>query len=113
MGQCSLLYFDESGFSPNPPVQYGWAPIGQTRCAEVGVHRQRVNVLGALDQDGKLIWKIKEQHTVRDDMIAFFDGIAEQSRSVPCIVLLDNANIQRGEPMKLKRDQWQESSLYL
>lgn len=22
-GQCALLYFDESGFGPNPPVQYG------------------------------------------------------------------------------------------
>jgi transposase len=108
MEQCSLLYFDESGFSPNPPVQYGWAPIRQTRCAEAGVHRQRVNVLGALDQDGKLIWKIKEQHTVRDDVIAF-DSIAGQPLSVPCIVLLDNANIHRGEAMELKRDGWQQS----
>ena len=22
--RCELLYFDESGFSPNPPVQHGW-----------------------------------------------------------------------------------------
>jgi hypothetical protein len=36
----------------------------------------------ALDQDGKLIWKIKVQHTVRDDVIAFFDSIAEQPRSI-------------------------------
>jgi len=27
--QCELLYFDESGFSPNPPVQYGWGRIGR------------------------------------------------------------------------------------
>jgi hypothetical protein len=60
-GQCDLLYFDESGFSPNPPLQYGWTPIGHTRCAETGVHRQRVNVLGALGHDGKLLWTIKEQ----------------------------------------------------
>lgn len=112
-GQCSLLYFDESGFSPNPSVQYGWTPIGQTRCAEAGVHRQRVNVLGALGHDGKLIWAIKEQHTVRDDVIAFFDGIAEQPRSVPCIVLLDNANIHRGETMEQKREQWQRHGFYL
>ncbi|MFB9243726.1 transposase [Massilia antarctica] len=60
-GQCDLLYFDESGFSPNPPLQYGWAPIGHSRCAEAGVHRQRVNVLGALGHDGKRLWAIKEQ----------------------------------------------------
>jgi hypothetical protein len=25
--QRALLYFDESGFSPNPPLQYGWGRI--------------------------------------------------------------------------------------
>ncbi|WP_332878951.1 transposase [Massilia sp. S19_KUP03_FR1] len=54
-GQDNLLYFDESHFSPNPSVQYGWSPIGQTRCDEAGVHRQRVNVLGALVHDRKLV----------------------------------------------------------
>ena len=112
-GQCDLLYFDESGFSPNPPLQYGWAPIGHTRCAEAGMHRQRVNVLGALGHDGKLLWTINEHHTVRDDVIAFFDRIAEQPHPVPCIVLLDNASIHRGEAMKHKRRQWQRRGLYL
>ena len=46
--RCELLYFDESGFSPNPPVQYGWSRIGQTRSVEPLAHRQRVNVLGVL-----------------------------------------------------------------
>jgi len=45
---CELLYFDESGFNPNPLVQYGWGRIGQTRAAEPLAHRQRVNVLGAV-----------------------------------------------------------------
>jgi transposase len=112
-GQCELLYFDETGFSPNPPLQYGWTPIGQTRCAETGVHRQRVNVLGALDHGGKLLWTVKEQHTVREDVMAFFDRIAEQPHSVPRIVVLDNANIHHGEAMEQKRRQWQRRALYL
>lgn len=112
-GQCDLLYFDESGFSPNPPLQYGWTPIGQSRCAEAGVHRQRVNVLGALGHDGKLLWTTKQQRTVRANAIDFFDRIAQQPRAVPCIVVLDNANIHRGEPMQLKRRQWQRRGLYL
>jgi hypothetical protein len=29
--RCELLYFDESGFSPNPSLQYGWSRIGETR----------------------------------------------------------------------------------
>jgi len=54
--RCELPYFDESGSSPNSPVQYGWGRIGQTRAVEPLAHRQRVNVLGALRHDGELIW---------------------------------------------------------
>lgn len=46
-------------------------------------------------------------------MIAFFDSIAEQSDPVPRIVVLDNANIHRGEAMEQKRRQWQRRGLYL
>jgi hypothetical protein len=81
--RCELLYFDESGFSPNPPVQYGWGKIGQTRAVEPLAHRQRVNVLGALRHDGQLTWTTQQRPTTRDDVIAFFDQIALQSHSVP------------------------------
>ena len=33
-GQCDLLYFEESGFSPNPPLQYGWTLIGHPFCCD-------------------------------------------------------------------------------
>ncbi|MDM5176112.1 transposase [Massilia sp. DJPM01] len=50
---------------------------------------------------------------MRDDVIAFIDRIAEQPHPVPGIVVLDNANIHRGETMELKRRQWQRRGLYL
>jgi len=46
VGQCELLYFDEAGFGPNPLLQYGWMPTGQTRAVRSGKHEQRVNVGG-------------------------------------------------------------------
>jgi len=98
--QCELLYFDESGFSPNPPVQYGWSKIGQTRSVEPLAHRQRVNVLGALRHDGQLIWTTQQRPTTRDDVITLFDQIAAQPHSVPRVVLIDNAGIHKGKPWK-------------
>ncbi len=112
-GTCDLLYFDEAGFSPNPPVQYGWTRIGQTRCAQAGSHNQRVNVLGALGHDNKLNWIAHEERTVRDDVIAFFDMIAEQPHAVPRIAVLDNAPIHKGIIMQEKRQQWEKKGLYL
>lgn len=112
-GQCELLCFDEAGFSPNPPVQYSWSRIGQTHCVQLQSHKQRVNVLGALRHDGKLIWNSQQRTTVRDDVIAFFDRLSEQPHSVPCIVLLDNAKIHKGEEMENKRLEWASRNLYL
>ena len=111
--QCELLYFDESGFSPNPPVQYGWTRIGLTRSVEPQAHRQRVNVLGALRHNGQLIWSTQQCPTKRDDVIAFFDQIAAQPHSVPRIVLLDNAAIHKGDAMEKKRRQWAKRGLHL
>ena len=111
--RCELLYFDESGFSPNPPVQYGWSRIGQTRSVEPLAHRQRVNVLGALRHDGQLIWTTQQRPTTRDDVISFFDQIADQPHSVPRIVLLDNAGIHKGDAMEKQRRRWAKKGLCL
>ena len=76
-------------------------------------HRQRVNVLGALRQDGKLVWCTQQRPTVRDDVIAFLDRLSEAPHSSPRIVVIDNAAIHKGDAMKSKRQQWAAQGLYL
>lgn len=112
-GQCELLYFDESGFSPNPPLQYHWTPIGQSRCIDKQSHSERVNVLGALHQNGKLIWRTLRRPTVRDDVLDFFEQLSDQPNTVPRIVILDNASIHKGDIMEKKRRQWSKKGLHL
>ncbi|MEC5161768.1 MULTISPECIES: transposase [unclassified Janthinobacterium] len=84
-GHCELLYFDESGFSPNPPIQSGSTPVGQTRGVEPLLHGERVNVLGALRHDNTLHWRTQRRPTVREDVIGFFDDLAAQKHAVPRI----------------------------
>lgn len=112
-GQCELLYFDEAGFGPNPPLQYGWMPMGQTRAARAGTHEQRINVLGALRHDHSLVWRLHDQRTTREEVMAFFDEFANQPHSIPRIVVLDNAGIHKGEPMRDRCRQWEQQGLYL
>lgn len=112
-GKCEMLFFDESGFSPNPPLQYGWSLVGQTRCVEPQSHKQRINVLGALRHSGELIWRAQQKSTVRDDVIAFFDSLADLPHKVPRLVVLDNAAIHKGQVMEKKRRQWAKKGLYL
>lgn len=77
--------------------------IGTTRWVEPQAHRERVNVLGALRHDGTLLWATQQRPTVRDDVIAFFDGIAAQPHDVPRIVILNNAAIHKGDVMEDNR----------
>lgn len=67
-GLCRLLFFDESGFSSNPPITYGWAPRSKAHAMEPQPHRQRVNVLGALDQNHTLVWTAVERPTRQEDV---------------------------------------------
>lgn len=112
-GKCDLMYLDESGFSPNPPVQYGWTRIGQERCVTPESHRQRVNVLGALHYGGDLVWTTLQHTTTRTDVIAFLEQLADQPHAVPRIIILDNASIHRGAIMESKRREWEKKALYL
>lgn len=70
-------------------------------------------MLGALRHDGELLWKTQQRPTVRDDVIAFFDGVAALPHTVPRIVLLDNAAIHKGDIMEAKRWQWAARGLHL
>ena len=112
-GAMRTVLSDEPDFSPNPPVQYDWSRIGQVCSADPQSHRQRVNVLGALRQDGKLVWCTQQQSTVRNDVIAFLDRMSEASHSSPRIVVIGNAAIHKGEATDSKRRQWAAQGLYL
>jgi transposase len=83
------------------------------RSVEPQAHRQRVNVLGALRQDGKLVWSTQQRPTVRTDVIAFLDCLSKSPHSSPRIVVIDNAAIHKGEIMDSKRREWATQELYL
>ena len=112
-GRCELLFFDESGFSPNPPIQLGWTPIGQTRGVAPLAHDQRVNVLAALRHDDTLHWKTQRRPTVREDVIGFFDELAAREHAVPRIVVLDNASFHKGKQIEKRRRKWMAQGLFL
>lgn len=88
-------------------------PVGQTRAARAGTHKQRVNVLGALRHDRSLVWHMHDKRTTREDVMMFLDELGNQAHSAPRIVVLDNASIHKGEPMRKRRRQWEQQDLYL
>lgn len=111
-GQLALYFFDESGFSPNPPIQSGWSLRGATRTYCPLSHRQRVNVLGCLQKGARLVWETVTHTVERADVIAFFDRLVTQVAG-KTVVVLDNAPIHRGEAMREKQAEWETKGLSL
>lgn len=75
-------------------------------------HQQRVNVLGCLQKGVRLVWQTLTHTVDRQDVIAFFDRLADQVRQ-KTMVVLDNAPIHRGEPMRTKQREWENKGLHL
>lgn len=55
-GDVELYYFDESGFSQSSAVPYAWSPVGCPLEVPAYSRSQRLNVLGFLSRQGKLIY---------------------------------------------------------
>jgi hypothetical protein len=70
-GKCGLLYFDASGFSPDPLACDGWPRAGQLHWVAHQSPRQRLNVLSALRQNGEREWSALQYATVRTDVVVF------------------------------------------
>ena len=111
-GELDLCFFDETGFSPNPPLQSGWSLRGQTREYGPVSHRQRVNVLGCLQKGVRLVWETLTHTVARHDVIAFFDRMAETIEK-KTVVVLDNAAIHHGALMRNKQMEWEKKGLHL
>ena len=63
-GKLKIYYGDESGFSLEPCIPYGWQPPGEyVRITPVGGHR--LNVFGLLSRDTKQ----KMRRLIMDDYL--------------------------------------------
>ena len=60
----------------------------------------------------RLIWETVTHTVDRNDVIAFFDRLADQVAQ-ETVVVLDNAPIHRGELMRNKQVEWEKKGLHL
>jgi transposase len=102
-GKLKIYYGDESGFSLEPCISYGWQPPGEyVRITPVGGKRwlvssvEPLNIFGLLSRDNDL-HAFSTQGTVDTDMvIACMDEFAK-TITMKTVVVLDNASIHRSE----------------
>jgi hypothetical protein len=110
-GELKIYYGDESGFSLDPCLSYGWQPPGEyTRITPVG--GKRLNIFGLLSRDNDLHAYSVEGNIDTDIIIACMDEFAK-TIAMKTLVILDNASIHRSEKFKIKLCEWVEKGLHV
>ena len=111
-GLIEVRFGDETAFSLNPNIPYGWGPIGEQqgiRCIKGG----KLNVFGLLDvQHDRLTSYCTEGRVNTAQMIAWLDDFAA-TLSKPTVVVLDNAPWHRSMAFMAKMAAWEQRNLII
>lgn len=110
-GYIDLFFADESGFSMEGNVPYGWQPKGEY--IEITPSKsKRINVFGLMSLDNRLeAYSFKGSGTSLG-IISFIDDFATNLKRKTAIVL-DNAPIHHSAIFDAKIAEWEEMDLYV
>jgi transposase len=110
-GFLDVFYGDQSSFSMNPNVPYGWQEKGNY-IKIVPSKETPINVFGLLAKNGELeAYECKGSMT-SSAMIAFIDDFIE-SRNKRTAIVLDNAPIHKSDEFMEAIKRWQELDIYI
>lgn len=112
-GQLDLYYSDESAFSMNPCLPYGWQAKGET----VGIVPQgnrKINIFGIFSSDNFCFTKFSDRNINTDFIVSAIDDFAQNLPSdKPSVLVLDNAATHHSRLFRAKSASWQEKGLFV
>jgi transposase len=109
--QIKLYFGDESGFSLDPCIPYGWQPCGQYN-AIVPQNSQRRNVFGLLRRNNEFEGYDVTGTMNSEAIIAFLDDFATRITQ-KTVVVLDNATIHHAKIFEQQRIAWEKQNLFI
>ncbi len=110
-GAIDLYFFDESGFSINSNIPYGWSPVKKTMVIK-SFHAKRFNVLGFINKQGDLHSYLSDKSVDSTKVIEVFDEFSKQLTK-PTVVVLDNASVHTSQIFKENIAKWSNRGLTL
>jgi hypothetical protein len=110
-GRIDLVFGDESTFSMNPVLPYGWSPKGER--VEIFPQRdKKVNLFGIFRPDN---FCVTYESPANINSRFLIDAINDFCRYVdkPTVLVLDNAPTHRSEMFLSQLEQWMGRELYV
>ena len=110
-GYLQIYYGDESGFSLDPCIPYGWQPAGEY-IKITPKKSKRLNVFGLLSKDNDLVAYSSTDTMNADLIMAFLDDFVGQITQ-KTVVVLDNATIHHSDEFQDKIAEWAQQDLHI
>jgi transposase len=108
-GKVKIYYGDESGFSLEPCISYGWQPAGEyVRITPVGGHR--LNVFGIMSANNDLHAYTVDKSIDSETIIACIDEFVK-TITEKTVLVLDNASIHHSKLFHSKLGEWIKKGL--
>jgi transposase len=112
--RCGLidLYFgDESAFSMNPKLPYGWSPKGE-RIKIFPQRDKKINLFGVFRPDNFCITYESADNINSDFLIQVIDDFSQYVNK-PTVLVIDNAPRHRSEKFLAAIEKWMDKDLYI
>lgn len=106
-----LFYGDESHFSSQGYVPYGWQFKGENVCV-LSEKGYKFNVFGLISRDNRCIWSATEKSINANFVIEQLDRLSFSIKK-ETVVVLDNASLHKGKKMKERMAIWQQRGLFI
>lgn len=111
LGWIDLYFGDESGFSMNPCLPYGWSPKGE-RIKIFPQRDKKINLFGVFRADNFCITYESTQNVDSSFLIRSIDDFCKYLKK-PTVLVLDNAPTHRSEKFLAAVMRWMEKDLYI
>jgi transposase len=110
-GRIDLYFGDESTFSMNPVLPYGWSPKGER--VEIFPQRdKKVNLFGIFRPDNFCVTYESPRNINSQFLIEAIDDFC-QYVDQPTVLVLDNAPTHRSQAFESQLEKWMEKDLYI
>lgn len=110
-GSIDLYFGDESSFSMNPCLPYGWSPKGE-RIKIFPQRNKRVNLFGVFRPDNFCITYESAENVNSEFLIRSIDDFCRYLKK-PTVLVLDNAPTHRSKKFLAAVERWMEKDLYI
>lgn len=110
-GRIDLYFADESAFSMNPCLPYGWSEKGER--IEIFPRRdKKVNLFGIFRPDNFCITYESKGNINSEFLIKAIDDFTRYIDK-PTVLVLDNAPTHRSQMFESQIEEWMERDLYV